>query len=149
MKILLAADHAGFELKNKILEYLKSEGFDVEDFGVNIYNKEDSYPEIILPAAMRIVNDPENTRAIVFGKSGQGEAIICNRLPGVRATVYYGQNLEVIRLAREDNDSNVLSIGAKFVEEEEAKQAVKLWISTPFSNEPRHITRNNMLDAIQ
>ncbi len=149
MKILLAADHAGLALKNKIKDFLIEEGFDTEDLGTNVFDKEDKYPEIMLPAAIRVVNDPINTHAIVFGKSGQGEAIICNRLPGVRATVYHGKNLEVIRLARGDNDSNVLSIGAQFVEEEEAIEAVRLWISTPFSNEQRHITRNEMLDSIE
>ena len=149
MKIIVASDHAGFELKNKVRDYLISEGFQVEDMGAAVYDPEDNYPEILLPAALMIVNDPENTRAIVFGKSGNGEAIICNRLPGVRAAVYHGGNLEIVRLSREHNNSNVLSIGAGFVQEEEAVQAVKMWISTPFSNDERHIKRNEMLDAIE
>ena len=149
MKILLAADHAGFDLKNKVKEFLMSEGFTVEDMGAHVFVQDDNYPEIILPVAMRIVNDPENTKAIIFGKSGNGEAIICNRLPGVRAAVYHGKNLEIVRLSREHNNANVLSIGAGFVEFEEAREAVRLWISTSFSNDARHITRNNMLDAIQ
>lgn len=149
MKILLAADHAGFDLKNKVKEFLISEGFTVEDMGAHSFVQDDNYPEIMLPVAMRIVNDPENTKAIIFGKSGNGEAIICNRLPGVRAAVYHGKNLEIVRLSREHNNANVLSIGAGFVEFEEAREAVRLWISTSFSNDARHITRNNMLDAIQ
>ena len=149
MKILLAADHAGFDLKNKVKEFLMSEGFTVEDMGAHVFVQDDNYPEIILPVAMRIVNDPEDTKAIIFGKSGNGEAIICNRLPGVRAAVYHGKNLEIVRLSREHNNANVLSIGAGFVEFEEAREAVRLWISTSFSNDARHITRNNMLDAIQ
>lgn len=149
MKIILASDHAGFELKNKIKDFLNQEGFQVEDLGAQVYEENDNYPELILPAAMRVISDPENTGAIVFGKSGQGEAIICNRLPGARAIVYYGQNLEIIRLAREHNNSNILSIGAGFVGFEEAKEAIRLWISTPFSNEKRHILRNEMLDTIE
>lgn len=149
MKILLAADHAGFELKNKIKDFLAGEGFDVEDMGAPTLVPDDNYPEIMLPVAMRIVNDPENTKAIIFGKSGQGEAIICNRLPGVRAIVYYGKNTEIIRLSREHNNANILSIGAGFVGEDEAKEAVRLWISTPFSGEERHVKRIEMLDSIE
>jgi ribose 5-phosphate isomerase B len=148
MKILLAADHAGFDLKNRVKDFLINEDFDVEDMGAHTSVPDDDYPEIMLPVAMRIVNDPTN-HAIIFGKSGNGEAIICNRLPGVRAVVYHGKNLEIIRLSREHNDANVLSIGAGFVEEEEALEAVRIWISTPFSNEPRHVRRIEMLDNIE
>ena len=127
MKILLASDHAGFDLKNKIFTYLKDEGFDIEDLGNQVLDTNDDYPEILLPVAMRVVSDPDNTMAIVFGKSGNGEAIICNRFPGVRAAVYYGGKPEIITLSREHNNANVLSIGAGFVDEEEARQAVKMW----------------------
>ncbi len=149
MKIILATDHAGFELKNKIKEYLISEKFDVEDMGAQALVPDDDYPEIMLPVAIRVVNDPENTKAIIFGKSGQGEAIICNRFPGVRAVVYYGGDIQIIRLSREHNNANVLSIGAGFVNFDEAKEAVKTWISIPFSNDERHVKRNNMLDNIE
>jgi ribose 5-phosphate isomerase B len=148
MKILLASDHAGFELKNQIKDFLNSEGFTVEDMGAHTYNKEDDYPEIMVPVAMRVLAD-NNTKAIIFGKSGQGEAMIVNRFPGIRAIVYHGKNLEILRLGREHNDSNILSIGAGFVEFEEAKEAVRLWISTPFSNEERHIRRIEQMDNIE
>lgn len=149
MKILLAADHAGFGLKNYVKDFLIAEGFQVEDMGASAFDPADNYPEIMLPVAMRIVSDPDTTRAIVFGKSGQGEAIICNRLPGVRAVVYYGGNLEIIRLSREHNNANVLSLGAGFLEEKEAQEAVRLWIATTFNNEERHVKRIDMLDNIQ
>jgi ribose 5-phosphate isomerase B len=148
MKIIVGSDHAGFELKNKIRDFLIERGHEVEDMGPDTFNPEDDYPELLLPIAMKIVDD-QSLRAIVFGKSGQGEAIICNRLPGVRAIVYYGKNMEIVKLSREHNDANVLSIGAGFVEEEEAKDAVLEWLKTPFSNDERHIRRNNMLDAIE
>ena len=148
MKIILAADHAGYELKNKILEYLKTEGFETEDMGAHVYNKDDDYTEIMLPVVMRVVSDPENCKAILFGKSGNGEAMLSNRFPGVRAAVYHGKNLEILRLSREHNNANILSIGAGFVEENEAKEAVRLWLSTPFSNESRHVRRNEMLDNV-
>lgn len=148
MKILLASDHAGFELKNQIKEFLSSEGFIVEDMGAHVLNKEDDYPEIMLPVAMRVLSD-NNTKAIIFGKSGQGEAMVVNRFPGIRAIVYHGKNLEIIRLGREHNDSNILSIGAGFVEIEEAREAVRLWISTSFSNDERHIRRIEQMDNIE
>ena len=149
MKILLAADHAGFGLKNNIKDFLVGGGFQVEDMGASAFDPADNYPEIMLPVAMRIVSDPDTTRAIVFGKSGQGEAIICNRLPGVRAAVYYGGNLDIIRLSREHNNANVLSLGAGFIQEKEAQEAVRLWIATTFNNEERHVKRIDMLDNIQ
>ncbi len=149
MKILVAADHAGFELKNTIVNYLKDESFDVEDMGAAAYDKDDDYPEIMMPVAMRVLADAENTRAIVLGKSGNGEAIFMNRFPGIRAAVYHGGNLEIVRLSRQHNNSNVLSLAGGFVNEEEVKEAVKIWIATPFSGEERHIKRNNMLDNIE
>ncbi len=149
MKILLATDHAGFELKNKILAYLKGEGFDVTDMGAHAYDTEDDYPKFMVPTAMRVLKDAENTRAIIFGKSGNGEAMVSNRFPGIRAAVYHGKNLDIVRLAREHNDANILSIAAGFVEEDEAKEAVKLFIATKFSGDPRHIRRNEMLDTIE
>ena len=149
MKILLATDHAGFELKNKIKDFLIQEGVDVEDMGAHVYDKEDDYPKIMVPVAMRVLEDPENTRAIIFGKSGNGEAMVSNRFPGIRAAVYHGGNLEIVRLSREHNDANVLSIAAGFVPEEEAKEAVKIWIGTKFSGDERHVRRNEMLDNIE
>lgn len=149
MKLLIASDHAGFELKNKIKDFLLEEGFDVEDMGAHIFVSDDNYPEIMIPTAMRVLADSENTRAIIFGKSGQGEAMVVNRFPGIRAMVYHGKNLEIIRLGREHNDSNILSIGAGFVDFEEAREAVKLWISTNFSGDRRHIKRIEQMDNIE
>lgn len=149
MKIILASDHAGFELKNKVKDFLVTEDFQVEDLGAAALNPEDDYPRIMLPVAMRVVSDPENTRAIIFGKSGQGEAMVSNRFPGVRAAVYYAHNPEIIRLSREHNDANILSIGAGFINEEQAIEAVRLWISTPFSGDERHVRRIEQMDNIQ
>ena len=148
MKILLASDHAGYELKNQIKDFLVAEGFEIEDMGAHTYNKDDNYPEIMLPVAIRVLSD-SNSKAIIFGKSGQGEAMIVNRFPGIRAIVYHGKNLEILRLGREHNDSNILSIGAGFVEFEEAREAIRLWISTPFSNDERHIRRIEQMDNIE
>ena len=148
MKILIASDHAGFELKNKVKQYLLDENFDVEDMGAHTLVTDDDYPEIMVPVAMRILKDEKNTKAIIFGRSGQGEAMVVNRFPGIRAIVYYGGNTDIIKLSREHNDANVLSIGAGFVEEDEAKKMVKLWISTDFSGEERHLRRIEQMDNI-
>lgn len=149
MKILLASDHDGFELKNKIAQFLRDENFEVEDMGANTFVKDDNYPEIMIPVAMRVLKDSDNTKAIIFGKSGQGEAMIVNRFPGIRAAVYYSKNTDIIRLSREHNDSNILSIGAEFISEEDAKEAIKIWISTPFSKHERHIRRIEQMDNIE
>ncbi len=149
MKIIVASDHAGYELKNKIFIFLKDGGFDVEDMGAHVLDPHDDYPKIMIPVAMRIVSDPDTTRAIILGKSGNGEAMVSNRLPGVRAAVYHGKNLDIVRLAREHNNANILSLAAGFMDEDEAIQAVRIFISTPFNNDPRHVKRNDMLDNIE
>ncbi len=147
MKIYFATDHAGFELKNILVEYVKTLGFDVEDCGAKSFDKEDDYPDFIKLAAKAVSSDPVNSKAIVLGGSGQGEAIVSNRFPGVRAVVYYGKNLEIIKLSREHNDANVLSLGARFLTDDEAKEAVKLWLDTPFSHEERHARRIYKIDS--
>ena len=149
LKIILASDHAGFERKNELLSYLKDGGFDVEDVGAHTLEPADDYPKYMVPAAMRVVEDPDTTRAIIFGMSGEGEAVVANRFPGVRGVVWYGGSLDIIKLSREHNDANVLSIGAHFVSKEEMIKAVKLWLSTPFSNEERHKRRIEEIDSVE
>lgn len=141
MKIFFAADHKGFEMKNALLEYVKSLGYETEDCGAYEFNQDDDYPEFIKKAVQFVSDDPQNSRAIVLGKSGQGEAIVSNRFKNVRAAVYYGGNLQIISLSREHNDANVLSLGAGFLSLEGAKEAVKIWLETPFSGEERHKRR--------
>ena len=138
--IYLATDHAGFELKEKVKKFLIKEGYEIEDFGANTFDPEDDYPDFISKAAQAISKDPES-RAIIFGGSGQGEAIVANKFPNVRAAVYYGNLQQMPALTRQHNDSNILSLGARFLMEEEAIEAVKLFLETPFSNESRHIRR--------
>jgi ribose 5-phosphate isomerase B len=158
MTIYLATDHAGFEMKEKVKEYLKAEGMKVKDCGPESFVATDDYPDYISLAAQAIAKNPKD-RAIIFGGSGQGEAMVANRYKGVRATVYYGPEkplgsvegegtesndpYEIIRLSRSHNDANILSIGARFVGIEEAKEVIKLWLKTPFSNNPRHLRRIN------
>ena len=148
MKIYFGADHAGFELKNVLVEYVKSLGFEVEDMGAHPLDANDDYTGIMAPVGFKVGSDPEKYRAIILGGSGQGEAIVVNRFPGVRAVVYYGGNLEIIKLSRGHNDANILSLGARFLTSDEAKEAVKLWLETPFSREERHSRRIEQIDQI-
>lgn len=146
MKVLFASDHAGFELKAKLTEFVKDLGHEVEDMGPFKYDALDDYPDFVSKAATLVANDPEERRAIIIGMSGQGEAMVANRFRHVRAAVYNAPNLQVVRLSREHNDSNVLSIGAGMLSEEEAEEAVKVWLETPFTGEERHIRRIEKLD---
>ena len=158
--ILFATDHAGFELKNQLVEYVKGLGYPTEDMGAAAFDPNDDYPPIMAPVGFAIAADPVKRRAVILGGSGQGEAIVTNRFPGVRAVVYYGGNLEIPKLARQHNDANVLSLGARFLKLEEAKEAVKVWLETPFDgdedsvergvkNGDRHARRVEMIDQIE
>lgn len=141
MKIFLGTDHAGFELKEKLKAYLIELGYEIQDMGNFIYDKQDDYPDFIPLVAGKVAEDPEHSRGIVLGGSGQGEAMVANRIKGVRAAVVYNYNEDIVKLSREHNDANILSLGARFLSEEEAKKIVKLWLETPFSNEERHKRR--------
>ncbi len=147
MKIFLSSDHAGFDLKQKLIPYINKIGHEAVDKGPFEFNGEDDYPDFIVPVAKEVSANPNKVRAIVLGGSGQGEAIVANRYPGVRAVVYYGGSLEIIRLSRDHNDSNVLSLGSRFLNQELAEQAIKLWLDTSFSGQDRHTRRINKIDA--
>lgn len=148
MKIYFATDHAGFALKNTLIAYVRDElGHTVEDCGAHELDPEDDYPTFISRAAALVAADSENSRAIVLGGSGQGEAMMANRTQGIRAAVYYGGPREIIALSRTHNDANVLSIGARFLEAGDAMAVVKEWLETTFSNEPRHVRRIAALDT--
>ena len=140
-KIYIACDHAGFELKNNLIDFLEVQGYVIEDKGAFSYDEQDDYPDFISAAAREVSRDPENSLGIVIGGSGQGEAMVANRFPNVRASLYYGGNPEMVKVTREHNDSNVLSLGARFMTAEEAESALKTWLETPFSGEERHIRR--------
>lgn len=145
-KILLATDHAGFELKQIVKAYLEKENYEVQDLGAMQYDKDDDYPVYMKKVGEIMSVDTGSYKAIIFGKTGNGEAIDANRYPHVRAVVWYGGNMDVIKLSREHNDANVLSIGAGFVGENEALEAIKLWLNTDFSHEGRHERRISQID---
>lgn len=154
MIIHLAADHAGFDLKEKLKIYLKELDYKVKDHGAFEYNEKDDYPDFIRSAAKAVAENSEIDRAVVLGGSGQGEAMLANRFKGARAAVFYGafpfgdriSKYEIIELSRQHNNANILSLGARFLSEEEAKEAVKLWLKTPFSEDACHQRRIKKID---
>lgn len=148
-KIILGTDHAGFKLKEEIKQYLQNEGFEVEDEGAHLFDKEDDYPKFISKAAKKVSQDPENIKGIIFGGSGQGEAIVANKFKGIRAVVYNTNNIEIIKLSRTHNNANILSLGAGFLSKKEAIEAVKTWLKTPFSKEKRHSRRIRQIQEIE
>ncbi len=146
MTVYFATDHAGFEMKNELLGYVRDElGYDVMDCGAHAFDAEDDYNDFIALAAQAVSDAPTQHKAIILGGSGQGEAMCANRYPGVRAAVYYGNERDILRLSREHNDANVLSLGSRFLSVAEAKDAVRYWLMTEFSNEKRHERRINKL----
>ncbi|MDO8576458.1 MAG: RpiB/LacA/LacB family sugar-phosphate isomerase [bacterium] len=161
MKVYFASDHAGFETKNALVEYVRSLGYEVEDCGAHTFDKEDDYPAIIASAAQKLSEDVRrgvDSRAIVAGASGQGEAMVANRFTGVRCALYYGnpgveqvdaggKKLDILSSTREHNDANALSLGLRFLSLEQAKDAVKKWLEKPFSGEERHVRRIRAVDA--
>lgn len=152
MTIHIGTDHAGFALKESLKTYLQELGHNVVDHGAFAFNEGDDYPDFITPVAKAVSaaekdgNLSRACRGIVLGGSGEGEAMDANKVQDVRATVYYGGDLEIVKIGREHNDANILSLGARFVSEDEAKQAVKLFLETPFSGEERHERRINKMD---
>ena len=161
MKIFIGSDHAGFEVKEKLKAYLESLGHEVLDKGAFSFDKDDDYPDFIRPVAEGVAQDKES-RGVVIGGSGFGEAMCANRVSGARALVFYGPMLpktavdatgreshdayELIKLSRMHNDANIISFGMRFITEEEAKEAIKIFLETKFSGDERHIRRIKKLN---
>ncbi len=158
--ILIAADHAGFELKQELIPFLRDMGYEVKDFGAHEFNADDDYPDSMIPLAREISESGGVKQGIIIGGSGQGEAIVANRFRHVRAVVFNGQYrpehvepgqhipLEV-KTAREHNDANVLSLGARFISVADAKEAVKTFLTIPFSENENHVRRLRKIDEIK
>lgn len=144
--IYLGSDHAGYELKEKIKQWLTEWGYEHKDLGPFSFDPEDDYPDFVRPVGEAVAKNLEEHRGIILGGSGQGEAMVVNRIKGVRAAVYYGGPDDIIRLSREHNNANVLSLGARFVDGDTAKRIVRLWLETPFPGEARHIRRIQKID---
>ena len=144
MKIYLASDHAGFELKQFLSKHLSKLEFSVEDCGAYKMNPSDDYPDFIFPAAQKVAGD-SNAKGVIMGGSGQGEAIAANRVKGVRAVVYYDGPIDIVKLSRSHNNANILSFGARFITPEKAAEAVDMWLKEPFEG-GRHKIRIDKLD---
>lgn len=157
MTIYIASDHTGLNLKAALVTYLtEALGHQVEDLGAYEYSAEDDYPDYIEPCAQKTVATPESF-GIVIGGSGQGEAMDANKIEGARAALFYGQakaqgavnaegapsldGFDIVRLARVHNDANILSLGARFVSNEDALEAARIFLETPFSGMERHVRR--------
>jgi ribose 5-phosphate isomerase B len=155
MKIYIGTDHAGYVLKEKLVSTLKGEGYEVVDKGAFEYNEGDDYPDFVIPVAREVSKDPDGSRGIILGGTGEGEAIAANKFPHVRAIVDYGKatpvvddESNIITRSREHNNANILSLGARYFTEDDMVEAVNLWLDTPFSEDERHIRRLAKIDAI-
>ncbi|HEY0189433.1 MAG TPA: ribose-5-phosphate isomerase [Cellulomonas sp.] len=146
MRIHVAADHAGFELKVALVEHLRAAGHEVVDHGAETYDPQDDYPAVCLAAGEAVVADP-GSLAVVIGGSGNGEQIAANKVTGVRAALAW--NLETARLARQHNDANAVAIGARQHTVEEAVELVDAFVAEPFSQDPRHQRRIDQLAAYE
>ncbi|HWO07479.1 MAG TPA: RpiB/LacA/LacB family sugar-phosphate isomerase [Candidatus Paceibacterota bacterium] len=157
MKIYFSSDHAGFELKSELIEFVRALGYEAEDCGPSSFNEDDDFPDFVIPMAQKVAGE-HGSFGIVVGASGQGEAMAANRVKGIRAAVYYGPAahpqtdaegnvMDILTSTRAHNNANVLSIGARFVRSEDVEKAVRLWLSTPFSGDERHVRRLTKLDS--
>ncbi|OWK26747.1 MAG: ribose 5-phosphate isomerase B [Parcubacteria group bacterium GW2011_GWA2_38_13b] len=144
VKIYIGTDHAGFKLKEELKIFLLDLGYDVEDMGAYRFDENDDYPDFIIPVAKVIAQCRENSRGIVIGGSGQGEAMAANRINGVRAALVYDKYSA--KMSREHNNANVISLGARALSIRKAKKLVKLWLETPFSDGEKHIRRIKKID---
>ncbi|MBS0471089.1 MAG: RpiB/LacA/LacB family sugar-phosphate isomerase [Proteobacteria bacterium] len=163
VKVYFASDHAGFDVKNALVAFVRDDlGFEVEDCGAHVNDPQDDYPDIIAIAARKLSEDAaagKDSRAIVAGGSGQGEAIVANRFKGVRCALYYGdpgseqvdasgKRLDILASTREHNDANALSLGLRFLTLDQAKAAVARWLAAPFPGEMRHARRIAQIDRV-
>ena len=147
MKIYIGADHQGFYLREKLLKYLRAQGYYIADKGDNQLNPTDDYPQFAarVVVAMLGSDDPE-PRGILLCGSGQGMCMAANRYKSIRACLGYNQ--KTVKAARNDDDSNVLCLPAATLKEKELYQIVDTWLKTPFSAAPRYARRNRELDEL-
>ena len=150
--IHIGADHAGFAMKEALVNYLKKLNYEVIDHGAHFYDEYDDYPDFVAPVGKAVSDRPNSIKGIVIGGSGQGEAMAANQFPNVRAVVFYGnkifQNSDIIKLSRQHNDANVLALGARFLTTGEAKDAVRVWLNTPFLGDYKYVRRIKKIEKI-
>ncbi len=146
MRVHIGSDHAGFELKNHLVQHLKAAGHDVVDHGPAVYDAVDDYPPYCLRAGEAVAGEPDSL-GIVVGGSGNGEQIAANKVKGVRAILAW--STDTARLGREHNNANVISVGARMHSEDEATGFVETFLATDYSGEDRHTRRIDMLTAYE
>ena len=144
--IYIGSDHAGYELKEKIKIFLTEHGYKTLDKGAHKFDNEDDYPDFIIPVAEAVSKNPDSF-GIVLGGSGEGEAMSANRIEGVRAAEYYGGDPEIVKVSRLHNNANILSLGARYISEDDAKEAILLFLETKFKEEERHVRRIKKLES--
>ena len=146
MRVYLGSDHAGFELKQLLVQHVASLGHEPVDVGPHEYDAEDDYPPYIIATATRVAADP-GSAGIVLGGSGNGEAIGANKVRGIRCALAF--SADTARLAREHNDANMLSLGARMYDEQSALEFAAIFLSTAFSGDERHVRRLAQLGAYE
>jgi ribose 5-phosphate isomerase B len=162
MKIALSTDHAGYEALKQLKQFLESHGHECVDYGPQNFQPDDDYPDYIFAAAIAVASG-DCEAGIIFGGSGEGEAMAANRIKGVRCAVFYGPAVatgpvdaegttsgdpyEILKLTRLHNHANMLSLSGRFLSSEQINQAAQVWLSAPYSEEPRHERRVRKLDA--
>lgn len=147
MTIYLGADHGGFGQKEGIRVYLEERGFQVEDCGAYELDPEDDYPVFALCVAEKVAEDPKNRRGILFCRNGIGVSIVANKVDGVRAA--HAETEEIARTSREDDNTNVLTVAADYIDEMDVQRIVDTWLETEFSGQERHNRRIQMIAEIE
>lgn len=142
MRVHIASDHAGFELKSVLSAHLAEAGHEVIDHGAEVYDADDDYPSFCIAAGEAVVADP-GSLGVVIGGSGNGEQIAANKVTGVRAALVW--NEDTAKLARQHNDANVISVGARQHSEEELESLIDVFLAEPFSGEERHQRRIDLM----
>jgi ribose 5-phosphate isomerase B len=146
MRVYLGADHAGYELKVHLSNYLSKQGYEVIDVGAHAFDPDDDYPTYCLHSGARVAADP-GSLGVVIGGSGNGEQIAANKVPGVRAALAW--NLETAQLSRQHNDANIVAIGGRQHTLDEATALVEAFLSTPYSAGERHSRRIAQIAAYE
>jgi ribose 5-phosphate isomerase B len=145
-KIYLSGDHAGFKLKEKLKPWIEKKHKTI-DIGPHTYNKLDDYPDFVIPMSRKVAKDI-NSRGIIIAGSGQGEAIVANKVKGIKAGLYHGGSPKIVNTGRGHDNTNVLCFGSRFVTEKEAKRAINIFLTTPFQK-GRHSRRLKKVEKIE
>lgn len=147
MKIYIAADHNGFQMKNELVEWLTGEGHEVTDMGPESFDKDDDYPDHGIKVAQAVAEDPDNRYGILLCGSGVGMSVVADKVKGIRAATIHDP--KIAKAAQRDDDINVLALGSKYIPTDQAKEVITAWLSTPFAKEDRFIRRINKISQFE